>query len=114
MFFWNNTHFENFVKQNSKVILPIIFPALEKNINGHWNQVVQSLSLNVQKLFSDRDLQLFTECLRKYEEDKDREKEFKLKQELAWKRLDEIASAKVTSGEAVLVSPTLPRQPSVL
>ncbi|CAD6220358.1 unnamed protein product [Miscanthus lutarioriparius] len=56
LFFWNNTHFENFVKQNSKVILPIIFPALEKNINGHWNQVVQSLSLNVQKLFSDRDL----------------------------------------------------------
>ncbi|XP_066389710.1 serine/threonine protein phosphatase 2A 57 kDa regulatory subunit B' theta isoform-like [Miscanthus floridulus] len=114
LFFWNNSHFENFVKQNSKVILPIIFPALEKNINGHWNQVVQSLSLNVRKLFSDRDPQLFTECLRKYEEDKDREKEFKLKQELAWKRLDEIASAKVTSGEAVLVSPTLPRQPSVL
>jgi len=96
------------------VILPIIFPALEKNINGHWNQVVQSLSLNVQKLFSDRDLQLFTECLRKYEEDKDREKKFKLKQELAWKRLDEIASAKITSGEAVLVSTTLPHQPSVL
>uniref|UniRef100_A0A804Q9J8 Serine/threonine protein phosphatase 2A regulatory subunit n=1 Tax=Zea mays TaxID=4577 RepID=A0A804Q9J8_MAIZE len=114
LFFWNNTHFENLVKQNSKVILPIVFPALEKNINGHWNQVVRSLSLNVRKLFSDRDPQMFNECLRGYEEDKDREKEFRLKQELAWKRLDEIASAKVTSGEAVLVSPTLHRQPSVL
>uniref|UniRef100_A0A0A9GM66 Serine/threonine protein phosphatase 2A regulatory subunit n=1 Tax=Arundo donax TaxID=35708 RepID=A0A0A9GM66_ARUDO len=112
LFLWNNAHIENLIKQNGKVILPIIFPALEKNINGHWNQVVQSLSLNVRKLFSDRDPELFAECLRKYEEDKAKEEELKLKQESAWKRLDEIASAKATIGEAVLVSPTLPRQSS--
>jgi len=114
LFLWNNDRVESLIRQNSKVILPIILPALEKNINGHWNPAVQSLSLNVQKLFSDREPELFAECVLKYEEDKVREEELKLKQVAAWKRLDEIASSKVTSGEAVLVSPTLPRQPSGL
>jgi len=114
LFLWNNDRVESLIRQNSKVILPIILPALEKNINGHWNPAVQSLSMNVQKLFSDREPELFAECVLKYEEDKVREEELKLKQAAAWKRLDEIASSKVTSGEAVLVSPTLPRQPSGL
>ncbi|KAK8459244.1 hypothetical protein SEVIR_2G109500v4 [Setaria viridis] len=113
LFLWNNDRVYNLISQNSKVILPIILPALEKNINGHWNLAVRSLSLNVQKLFSEREAELFAECMLTYEEDKVREEARKLKQEAAWKRLDEIASDKVTSGEAVLISPTLPRQPSV-
>jgi serine/threonine-protein phosphatase 2A regulatory subunit B' len=113
LFLWNNEHVLNLISQNSKVILPIILPALEKNINGHWNLAVRSLSLNVQKLFSEREAELFGECMMAYEEDKVREEARKLKQEAAWKHLDDIASAKVTSGEAVLVSPNLPRQPSV-
>ncbi|CAN6213727.1 unnamed protein product [Urochloa humidicola] len=113
LFLWNNDRVENLISQNSKVILSIILPALDKNINGHWNPAVQSLSLNVQKLFSEREPEVFAECVRKYEEDKVRKEELKLKQEVAWKRLDEIASAKATTGEAVLVSPSLPRHPSV-
>ncbi|XP_006650885.1 serine/threonine protein phosphatase 2A 57 kDa regulatory subunit B' theta isoform-like [Oryza brachyantha] len=112
LFLWNNDHIENLIKQNSRVILPIIFPALERNANGHWNQAVQSLTLNVRKLFSDHDAGLYDECQRKYEEDKTKEKEMKLKQQVAWKRLEEMASAKATSGAAVLVSRTLPRQSS--
>lgn len=112
LFLWNNDHIEGLIKQNSKVILPIILPALERNSSGHWNQVVQSLTINVRKLFSDHDAGLYTECLRKYEEAKSKEKEAKLKQEATWRRLEEIASAKATSGEPVLVSRTLPRQSS--
>ncbi|KAJ1288868.1 hypothetical protein BS78_02G120900 [Paspalum vaginatum] len=55
LFLWNNNTIDDLIKQNCKVILPIIFPALEKNINEHWNQAVQSLSMSVRKLFSDRD-----------------------------------------------------------
>jgi serine/threonine-protein phosphatase 2A regulatory subunit B' len=112
LFLWNNDHIEGLIKQNSKVILPIILPALERNSSGHWNQVVQSLTINVRKLFSDHDAGLYTECLRKYEEAKAKEKDTKLKQEATWRRLEEIASAKATSGEAVLVSRSLPRQHS--
>ncbi|BAF21275.1 serine/threonine protein phosphatase 2A 57 kDa regulatory subunit B' theta isoform [Oryza sativa Japonica Group] len=114
LFLWNNDHIENLIRQNSKVILPIIFSALEKNVIEHWNQAVKSLSLNVQKLFSDRDPELYKECLRKYEENKAKEKDHKLKQESVWKRLEEVASAKATSGEAVLISPSLARTSSLV
>ena len=105
LFLWNNDHIENLVKQNMKVILPIIFPALEKNARQHWNQAVQSLTLNVRKIFSDSDPELFDECLLKFQEDEAREKEMKLKREATWKRLEEIAAMKATSNEPVLVSP---------
>lgn len=75
---------------------------------------MQSLTLNVRKLFSDHDAGLYTECQRKYEEAKAKEKETKLKQEATWKRLEEIASSRATSGEAVLVHRFLPRQSSAV
>ncbi|XP_021893831.1 serine/threonine protein phosphatase 2A 59 kDa regulatory subunit B' eta isoform-like [Carica papaya] len=55
LYLWNNDHIENLIRQNRKVILPIIFPALEKNGRNHWNQVVQNLTLTVRKIFSDVD-----------------------------------------------------------
>lgn len=90
MYLWSNDHVENLIKQNRKAILPIIFPALERNCRTHWNQAVQSLTQNVRKIFSDVDPELFEECLRKFEEDEAKEKERKEKQEVIWKRLEEI------------------------
>ncbi|TVU39610.1 hypothetical protein EJB05_13037, partial [Eragrostis curvula] len=107
-------HIDNFISQNSKVILPIILPALEKNINEHWSSSVQIQSLEFRQLLSIRNPEIFEECLLKYEEDKAKEEELKLKREAAWKRLDEMASVKATVGEAVLVSPALPRQSSLV
>ncbi|KAG6412780.1 hypothetical protein SASPL_125468 [Salvia splendens] len=105
LFFWNNDHIENLIKQNRKVILPIIFPALERNARGHWNQAVQSLTLNVRKIFSDADPELFEECLLKFQEDEVQEEENKRKREATWRRLEEIAAMKAASNEPVLVSP---------
>ncbi|KAH7847687.1 hypothetical protein Vadar_029046 [Vaccinium darrowii] len=103
LFLWNNDHIANLIKQNRKVILPIIFPFLEKNATSHWNQAVQSLTLNVRKIFSDTNPELFEECLLKYKEDEAQEEEIKVKREATWKRLEEIAAMKATSNEAVLV-----------
>ncbi|KAK9117454.1 hypothetical protein Sjap_016401 [Stephania japonica] len=96
------------IKQNRKVILPIIFPALERNARTHWNQAVQSLTLNVRKIFSDLDPELFEECLVKFQEDEANENENKAKREAVWKRLEEIAASKATSNEAVLVRGAAP------
>ncbi|KAK1423252.1 hypothetical protein QVD17_18549 [Tagetes erecta] len=87
LFLWNNDHIDNLIKQNRKVILPIIFPALERN-NTHWNQVVQSLTSNVRKIFSDVDSQLFEECAKKFKEDELKKEEVKSKREAIWKRLE--------------------------
>ncbi|KAL6659523.1 hypothetical protein ACP70R_003563 [Stipagrostis hirtigluma subsp. patula] len=94
LFLWNNDHIEGLIKQNSKVILPIIIPALERNTKGHWNQAVQSLSLNVRKIFLDHDPVLFEQCLKKFEEDEAREANMRSKREAIWKRLEEIALSK--------------------
>lgn len=105
MFLWNNDHIENLIKQNRHVILPIVFPALERNARNHWNQAVQNLTLNVRKIFSDTDPELFEECLVKFQEDEAQEKEIKLRREATWKRLEEMAAMKASIKEPVLVSP---------
>ena len=104
MFLWNNDHIENLIKQNRKVILPIIFPSLARNTRSHWNQAVQSLTQNVRKIFSDVDPELFEECLLKFQEDEVQEKDVNSKREMTWKRLEEIAAKKAASNEPVLVS----------
>ncbi|XP_042457703.1 serine/threonine protein phosphatase 2A 57 kDa regulatory subunit B' theta isoform-like [Zingiber officinale] len=93
LFLWNNDHIENLIKQNSKVILPIIFPALERNSKRHWNQAVQSLTLNIRKIFSDHDPDLVAECLKKFEEDEAKNKEIISKREDTWKRLEAVAAS---------------------
>ena len=104
LFLWNNDHIRNLITQNRRVILPIIFPALERNTRGHWNQAVQSLTLNVRKIFSDADQELFDECLVKFEEDEVKQMETREKRELTWKRLEDFATSKTVSNEAVLVT----------
>ena len=114
LYLWNNDHIENLIKQNHKVILPIIFPALEKNGCNHWNQVVQSLTINVHKIFfvSDVDPELFEECLRQFQEDEAKVEEIKTKQEAIWKRLEEITASKVASSEALLNPHTITTETS--
>ncbi|KAG6757214.1 hypothetical protein POTOM_037519 [Populus tomentosa] len=103
LFLWNNDPIENLIIQNRKVILPIIFPALEKNARNHWNQAVRSLTLNVRKIFEDLDHELFNECLLKFQEDEKKEVEIKARSEAAWKRLEEIAAQKTASDDKVVV-----------
>ncbi|KAK6784862.1 hypothetical protein RDI58_018317 [Solanum bulbocastanum] len=103
LFLWNNDHIRNLIVQNREVILPLIFPLLEKNTRGHWNQAVQSLTLNVRKIFSDADQALFDDCLEKFKEDEIKDKETLERRELTWKRLEDVAASNFVN-EAVLVS----------
>lgn len=104
MFLWNNDHIRNLITDNRNVILPIIFPALERNMQSHWNQAVQSLTLNIRKIFSDADQSLFDECLVRFREDETKEKEAREKRESIWKRLEDVAASNAVSSEAVLVA----------
>ncbi|KAL6554143.1 hypothetical protein OROMI_019816 [Orobanche minor] len=104
LFLWNNDHIRNLVILNQNVILPIILPSLEKNAGGHWNQAVQSLTLNVRKVFSDADPSFFGECLAKFQEDIIKEKEMLERRESIWKYLEDSAVYKDMRSEAVPVS----------
>jgi len=59
-------------------------PALEKNAQNYWNQAIQSLTINVCKIFADTDPELFEECLRKFKEDEAQEEALKSKREAKW------------------------------
>ncbi|XVF02671.1 hypothetical protein REPUB_Repub04eG0194400 [Reevesia pubescens] len=99
LFLWNNDHIENLIIQNRKVILPIIFPALEKNARNHWNQAVHSLTVNVRKIFDDLDTELFKECLLKFEEDESKGNEIEVRRQTTWKRLEELAEKKASGSD---------------
>ena len=104
LFLWNNDHIRNLIIQNHQMILPIILPALERNTRGHWNQAVQSLTMNVRKIFADADQVFFDECLEEFKEGEIKDGEIREKRESTWKRLEEVATSKAVSNEAVLVS----------
>ncbi|XP_015957830.1 serine/threonine protein phosphatase 2A 59 kDa regulatory subunit B' eta isoform [Arachis duranensis] len=95
LYLWNNEHIESLIRQNRKVILPIVFPALEKSSTSHWNQLVKNLSLNVHKILLDADPEFFEECLNKFREDEAILEEGKQKHEATWKLIEEVAAAKL-------------------
>ncbi|KAI3458923.1 hypothetical protein Pfo_015586 [Paulownia fortunei] len=98
LFWWNNEHIVGLIAENRRVILPIIFDALEKNIRGHWNQAIIGLSSNVRRMFLEMDTELFEECQRQHEEREVRAGELEEQRELTWKRLEEVAT-QVTNGD---------------
>ncbi|XP_072951888.1 serine/threonine protein phosphatase 2A 57 kDa regulatory subunit B' alpha isoform-like [Typha angustifolia] len=104
LFLWNNDHIVNLIAQNRSVIFPIIFEALEKNIQSHWNQAVHGLTSNVRKMFLDMDSELFEECQRQYIEKEAKAKELEDQRELAWRRLESMAETQAAGDEMVLVN----------
>ncbi|KAE8681876.1 Serine/threonine protein phosphatase 2A 57 kDa regulatory subunit B' beta isoform [Hibiscus syriacus] len=94
LFFWNSEHIVDLISQNRKVVLPIMFEALEKNIRGHWNPEVHGLTVNVRKMFVEMDPVLVDECERQLEEKAARADELEEQREMAWKNLEEEAAKK--------------------
>lgn len=104
LFLWNNDHIVSLIAQNRNVIFPIIFEALEKNIQSHWNQAVHGLTLNVRKMFAEMDNDLLLECQRQYLEKEAKTKALEEKRALVWKRLEAEVAAEAVNEEMVLVS----------
>lgn len=94
LFLWNNEHIVSLIAQNRKVILPIIFEALERNIQSHWNQAVHGLTVNVRKMFLEMDVELFEECQSQYAEKEAKAREVEEQRALTWKKLADVAAQK--------------------
>ncbi|GAB2284880.1 hypothetical protein Dimus_019332 [Dionaea muscipula] len=106
LFLWNNDQILNLIGHNRRVILPIVFPALERNAKGHWNQSVLNLTLNVEKMFHEMDDALFQACQTQFREDQARLSSVTEQRKLTWERLENAASRQPMSGNtAVLVTP---------
>lgn len=101
---WNSDHVVSLIAQNRSVILPLIFSALEKNSNSHWNQVVHGLTQNVRKMFQELDTELFHECLNAYQDKESKAKVLEEQRDAIWKRLEAAAAANTPTVNMVLVT----------
>lgn len=84
---WNNEHIVSLIAQNRTVILPIIFEALESNIQAHWNPAVHGLTSNIKKMFMEMDMVLFEECQKQYLQKQANTKVAQDLREKTWQRL---------------------------
>ncbi|KAL0738613.1 hypothetical protein Bca4012_014823 [Brassica carinata] len=106
LFLWNNDQIVNLIAHNRQAILPIMFTALEKNADNHWNQSVLNLTLNVRKMFCEMDEALFMSCHARFQEDEAKQSSEAEKRKETWERLEKAASMKPIAGKtAVLVTP---------
>lgn len=103
---WNNDQIVNLIAHNRQAILPIMFTALERNAENHWNQSVLNLTLNVRKMFCEMDEALFMSCHARFQEDEAKQCSEAEKRKEIWARLENAASMKPITGKtAVLVTP---------
>ncbi|KAH0856283.1 hypothetical protein HID58_084544, partial [Brassica napus] len=104
LFLWNNDQIVNLVAHNREAILPIMFAALEKNAENHWNQSVLNLTLNVRKMLCEMDEDLFMSCHARFQEEEAKQCSVIEKRKEKWARLESAASMKPVTGKtAVLV-----------
>ncbi|CAI5950611.1 unnamed protein product, partial [Closterium sp. NIES-65] len=66
LFLGNNDYIVTLVAQNRATILPLIFPALERNARSHQNEAVRGLSMNVCNKYFEMDQALGDRCRRQF------------------------------------------------
>ncbi|WOK99152.1 serine/threonine protein phosphatase [Canna indica] len=104
LFLWNNDHVISLVSQNRQAIIPLMLPALERNIQSHWNQTVLNSTQNVKKMLFEMDEELFLACESKFEEEEMKRMIEEEKRRMTWERLETTATFNpVTENIAVLV-----------
>ncbi|KAK4401155.1 Serine/threonine protein phosphatase 2A regulatory subunit B' kappa isoform [Sesamum angolense] len=103
---WNNDQILNLIAHNRQVILPIVFPALEVNMQNHWNQAVLNLTLNVRKVLLEMDDALIMACISNYQEEQEKMNLVDEKRKEVWEHLETAAASlqPIARNTAVLVT----------
>ncbi|KPU80013.1 uncharacterized protein Dana_GF16761, isoform D [Drosophila ananassae] len=91
LYYWNNEYIMSLIADNSAVILPIMFPALNRNSKTHWNKTIHGLIYNALKLFMEMDQRLFDDCSKNYKQEKQMEREKLSQREELWQQVESLA-----------------------
>ncbi|TMW53109.1 hypothetical protein DOY81_001837, partial [Sarcophaga bullata] len=91
LYYWNNEYIMSLISDNSQVILPIMFPALNRNSKTHWNKTIHGLIYNALKLFMEMNQRLFDECSKNYRQEKQLEREKFAQREGLWQQVESMA-----------------------
>ncbi|GAA5987578.1 hypothetical protein JCM11641_005366 [Rhodosporidiobolus odoratus] len=87
LYYWNNEYIVNLIGENIHVILPIVYPALHNNSNGHWNRQIHNLAYNALKLLMDLNAEAFEQCAAEYKRERANEKTREKTREDKWHNL---------------------------
>ncbi|KAL9873316.1 protein phosphatase regulatory B subunit well-rounded isoform 3-T6 [Glossina fuscipes fuscipes] len=91
LYYWNNEYIMSLISDNSQVILPIMFPALNRNSKTHWNKTIHGLIYNALKLFMEMNQRLFDECSKNYRQEKQMERDKTSQREELWQQVEHMA-----------------------
>nr|DBA35785.1 TPA: well-rounded [Drosophila grimshawi] len=91
LYYWNNEYIMSLIADNSHIILPIMFPALNRNSKTHWNKTIHGLIYNALKLFMEMNQRLFDECSKNYKQEKQQEREKLSQREELWQQVETLA-----------------------
>ncbi|KAH8313547.1 hypothetical protein KR067_007853 [Drosophila pandora] len=91
LYYWNNEYIMSLIADNSAVILPIMFPSLNRNSKTHWNKTIHGLIYNALKLFMEMDQRLFDDCSKNYKQEKQMEREKLSQREELWQQVESLA-----------------------
>lgn len=94
----NNERILNLIAHNRQVIVPLVFSALERNAQNHWNQAVLNLTQNIRKMLCEMDEELVLACQRKLQEEDSMSNVAAEKRRLTWERLENAASFQPGAG----------------
>jgi serine/threonine-protein phosphatase 2A regulatory subunit B' len=109
LFLWNNEHLFDMISQNRQVILPLIYPSLERNTRSHWNQSVLNVTMNVRKMFLDMDERLLLSCQSSFEEEEEKQAATEERRWLMWEQLERSAAP---GYQPVIADTSFPSPPS--
>jgi len=93
LFLWNNEYIVHLVASNRHSVLPVVFEALERNME-HWNAAVHSLTMNVRKMFQEMDAALYDDCEKNYRDQERERAASERKRQEKWANIEAMAEQK--------------------
>lgn len=108
LFLLNNDRVSSLASRNRQTVMPLILPALERNIRSHWNLAVLNLTRNVKKMLCEMDGELYSACENNFEQEELEQKTVEEQRRRTWERLETTAAFQpLTESMPVLVRPAI-------
>ncbi|GAA5833911.1 hypothetical protein JCM11251_006008 [Rhodosporidiobolus azoricus] len=108
LYYWNNEYIVNLIGENMDVVLPIVYPSLHANSNGHWNRQIHNLAYNALKLLMDINGEVFEHVAQEYKRERANEKAREKSREDRWHTLRSTAlHNRRLSGSSAPLPPSL-------
>eukprot|EP00035_Acanthoeca_spectabilis_P020251 m.431859 g.431859 ORF g.431859 m.431859 type:complete len:572 (+) comp17360_c0_seq1:227-1942(+) len=108
LYFWNNEYLMSLVHENSKHVIPLVFPTLYKTSKMHWNKAIHTLVFTALKVFGSMNQPLFDECSAKYKKMQEAEEKKLEDRASVWKKLEAQAKKNPLAKSIEIPNPKMP------